>query len=71
METLKPGRHNRGWPRITVLTYIVISDTTWRYCIEPMGTRDSIWERSGYVELIVWRKQNERLESDSLDGATR
>lgn len=55
--TLRVNRHNKGWPRVQLLTYVVVTDQSWRYCIEPMGRRDTIWERSGYVEVIVWIKQ--------------
>jgi hypothetical protein len=51
---LTSNRHNRGWPRVQLLTYVTITDASWRYCIEPMGYRDTIWERSGYVELVRW-----------------
>ena len=54
--SLTPNRHNRGWPRVQLLTYVTITDASWRYCIEPMGYRDTIWERSGYVELVRWRR---------------
>jgi hypothetical protein len=33
-----------------------VTDQSWRFCIEPMGYRDVIWERSGYVELIQFKK---------------
>jgi len=49
------NRHDRGWPKVSLLTYIVVTDQSWRYCIEPMGYRDAIWERSGYVELIKFK----------------
>jgi hypothetical protein len=51
---LETNRHDRGWPRFQLLTWVTVSDQTWRYCIEPMGYRDTVWERSGYVELIRW-----------------
>jgi hypothetical protein len=53
---IAPNRHNRGWPRVEVKTFTVEMGQSWRFCIEPMGYRDTIWERSGYVELIVWKK---------------
>ena len=53
--TIAPNRHNRGWPKVALLTYITETDQSWRFCIEPMGHRDAIWERSGYVELIQWK----------------
>jgi hypothetical protein len=52
---LHEGRHHRGWPRFQLLTWVTVTDQSWRYCIEPMGYRDTIWERSGYVELIRWQ----------------
>ena len=52
---LTTNRHDRGWPKVSLLTYIVVTDQSWRYCIEPMGYRDAIWERSGYVELIKFK----------------
>jgi hypothetical protein len=55
--TLQSNRHDRGWPRVSILSYIAITDQSWRYCIEPMGYRDNVWERSGYVELIVWLRK--------------
>jgi hypothetical protein len=54
--TLTRDRHNRGWPRFQLLTYVTVTDQSWRYCIEPMGYRDTIWGRSGYVELIRWQQ---------------
>jgi hypothetical protein len=63
METgetfLAPNRHDRGWPRVEVITFVVETDQSWRFCIEPMGYRDTVWERSGYVELIVWKPTHE------------
>jgi hypothetical protein len=56
LERLLKDRHNKGWPRVEVKTFIVETEQSWRYCIEPMGYRDVIWERSGYVELIVWKR---------------
>jgi hypothetical protein len=54
--TLGVNRHDKGWPKVSLLTYIVVTDQSWRYCIEPVGYRDTVWERSGYVELIRWRR---------------
>ena len=54
LGALAPNRHNKGWPRFQLLTYVTETEQSWRYCIEPMGYRDAVWERSGYVELIVW-----------------
>jgi hypothetical protein len=53
---LAPNRHHRGWPQIELLTFIVETDQSWRFCIEPMGYRDAIWERGGYLELIQWKR---------------
>jgi hypothetical protein len=53
---LLPNRHERGWPRAALISYIVETDQSWRFCIEPMGQRDAVWERSGYVELIQWKR---------------
>jgi hypothetical protein len=50
--SLGVNRHDKGWPKVQLLTWVTVTDQTWRYCIEPMGYRDTIWERSGYVELI-------------------
>ena len=60
METiganLTPRRHERGWRKIELQLSIVEMGQSWRFCIEPMGYRDAVWERSGYVELIIWRR---------------
>ena len=61
--TLAPNRHARGWPKVALLTWIELTDQTWRYCIEPMGRRDDVWVRRGYVELIQWVP----LLADKLD----
>jgi hypothetical protein len=53
---IKPNRHDRGWPKMALLTYTVEMGQSWRFCIEPMGRRDAVWERSGYVELIIWKR---------------
>jgi hypothetical protein len=53
---LEPNRHDRGWPRFQLLTYVTVTEQSWRYCIEPMGRRDTVWERSGYVELIRFER---------------
>ena len=53
-QTCARNRHDRGWPKFQLLTFVTITDQSWRYCIEPMGYRDTVWERSGYVELIRW-----------------
>jgi hypothetical protein len=61
---IKNGRHDRGWPKVEVITFIVETDASWRFCIEPMGHRDAIWERSGYVEIIQWKpRRTENKES--------
>jgi hypothetical protein len=54
--SLPANRHDRGWPKVQLLTYVTETDQSWRFCIEPMGYRDTIWERSGYVELVVFRR---------------
>jgi hypothetical protein len=48
------NRHDRGWPKAQVLTFITVTNQSWRYCIEPMGHRDVVWYRAGYVELVRW-----------------
>jgi hypothetical protein len=55
---LTPDRHDRGWLKVALLTSIVITDQSWRFCIEPTGYRDAVWERSGYVEIIRWRRKS-------------
>lgn len=57
---LTPNRHERGWPKFQLLTFIAQYPSSERFCIEPMGQRDSVWERSGYVELIRWTPYTER-----------
>jgi hypothetical protein len=55
-SNLKPNRHDRGWPKVQVIMFLTVTEQSWRYCIEPMGYRDTVWYRSGYVELICWDK---------------
>jgi hypothetical protein len=54
---IKDGRHDRGWPKVQVITFVTKTDVSWRFCIEPMGYRDTVWYRSGYVEIIRWVRQ--------------
>jgi hypothetical protein len=65
---IKPNRHDRGWPKVALITYIYETEASWRFCIEPMGWRDAVWERSGYVELIQWKRQK---EPTSLNVSTK
>lgn len=67
--TLTPNRHNRGWPRVAILTYIVEMEQSWRFCIDPMGWRDAVWERSGYVELIQWKRLKELNLSQETESS--
>lgn len=65
---LTPNRHNRGWSKVALLTYIVEMEQSYRFCIDPMGQRDAIWERSGYVELIQWKKLKESSSSQEIES---
>jgi hypothetical protein len=61
---LAPNRHERGWPRVELQLFIVETDQSWRFCIEPMGYRDAVWERSGYVEIIQWKRLRRGMMDD-------
>jgi hypothetical protein len=52
---LAPDRHNRGWPRVALITEIVVTDQSWRFCIEATGWRDTTFHRSGYLEIVQFR----------------
>jgi hypothetical protein len=64
---LKPNRHDRGWSKFQLLTYVTVTEQSWRYCIEPMGQRDTVWERSGYVELIRFERLTACASSQTCD----
>ena len=68
MERLPPNRHERGWPKFQLMTFVRQYPSSERFCIEPMGYRDTVWERSGYVELIRFHSYNPAIaERWSMD----
>jgi hypothetical protein len=54
VATLAAGRHNRGWPHVTVLIWVDMYPTTWRYCVQVTGILDpdAIYKRNKYLEVI-------------------
>jgi hypothetical protein len=56
------NRHDRGWPKETVLTWIEITDQSRRLCVLAMGRRDTLFHRGDYMELIQFlrRKTEDR-----------
>ena len=71
MERLPPNRHERGWPKYQLLTFVIQYPCSERFCIEPMGLRDTVWERCGYVELIRFHSYNPAIaERWSMDHET-
>lgn len=47
-------RHDRGWPKVQLLTWTTKSDQTWRFHIQAMGKRDNWDARGGWLEIIQW-----------------
>jgi hypothetical protein len=54
MSRLKAGRHDRGWPKVTLLTWTTTSDQSWRFSVQTMGKRDNWSARGGWLEIIQW-----------------
>jgi len=55
---LADARHERGWPKVTLLTWTTESDQTWRFYIQAMGKRDNWVARGGGLEIIQWVRLN-------------
>ena len=64
---LAPDRHNRGWTRVALITEIVVTDQSWRFCIEATGWRDATFHRSGYLEIVQFRSASAARWSAAAD----
>jgi len=54
MERLEPNRHDRGWPRLTLLMWTSLSSQTFRLYVHALGTVDSHDARGASWEIVQW-----------------
>jgi len=65
---LSPGRHDRGWPKVTLLTWTTRSDQSFRFHVQAMGRRDSWDARGGWMEIVEFLRMGHAAQGEILDG---
>jgi hypothetical protein len=68
---LAPGRHDRGWPRMSLLCWTRRSPQTFRFFIEVMGRCDAHDARGSSYEAIEWLRSLTPEESAVLADLER
>jgi hypothetical protein len=51
---LAPGRHERGWPPVSLLCWTRFTPRSFRFFAQACGRRDAQLARGGCLEIVQW-----------------